>query len=75
MATSAVLKIILGQAYGNPSDVDDEVVEVILTPGPSSSAVEVFLDFISYSSGPLPEDILPLFDPTRCPVAHSVGRK
>lgn len=66
MATPAVLKNILGQTYDNPSDVDDDVVEVILTPGLSPGAVDVFLDFISYSSGPLPEDILPLLDPIRC---------
>lgn len=35
---------------------------VVLQPG----AAEVFLDFISYSGGPLPEELLPL---TTCPVS------
>lgn len=37
----------------------DELVDCILTPGLQPGACEVFLDFISYSGGPLPEDLIP----------------
>ena len=59
------IKNILGQAYGNPSDVTDEIVDVILSPGLTPGAADVFLDFISYSGGPLPEELLPQM---KCPV-------
>jgi pimeloyl-ACP methyl ester carboxylesterase len=51
------LKNILGQAYAG--EVSDETVNLILEPGLQPGAAAVFLDFISYSSGPLPEDLLP----------------
>jgi len=40
--------------------VTDELVEAILRPGLEPGAVDVFLEFICYSGGPLPEDLLPL---------------
>lgn len=46
------------QAYGDKSTVTDELVECILKPGLTAGAVDVFLDFISYSGGPLPEELL-----------------
>ncbi|CAM9602744.1 unnamed protein product [Ascophyllum nodosum] len=49
---------ILKQCYGDPDQVTDELVDCILTPGLEPGAVKVFLDFISYSGGPLPEDLL-----------------
>lgn len=45
----------LRQCYGDPAAVTDELVDAILTPGLQPGAVDVFLDFISYSEGPLPE--------------------
>ena len=51
------LKNILKQAYAG--DVTDETVNLILQPGLETGAAEIFLDFISYSSGPLPEELLP----------------
>jgi len=57
VATPKSIKNILSQAYA--SDVDDETVDIILKPGLEEGAAEVFLDFISYSGGPLPEDLLP----------------
>lgn len=48
----------LRQCYGDAAAVDDELVDVILRPGLEPGAVHVFLDFISYSSGPLPEQLL-----------------
>lgn len=38
-------------------------------------APQVFLDFISYSGGPLPEDLLPLLDREKCPVLIAWGEK
>lgn len=49
---------ILKQCYGDPEQVTEELVQCILTPGLETGAVKVFLDFISYSGGPLPEDLL-----------------
>ncbi|CAG9464986.1 unnamed protein product [Pedinophyceae sp. YPF-701] len=49
---------ILRQAYHDPATVTDELVDCILKPGLQDGAVDVFLDFISYSGGPLPEDLL-----------------
>lgn len=37
----------------------DELVEAILLPGLEPGAVDVFLEFICYSDGPLPEELLP----------------
>ena len=33
-------------------------MDLILKPGLQPGAVDVFLDFISYSSGPLPEELM-----------------
>jgi pimeloyl-ACP methyl ester carboxylesterase len=52
------VRSVLRQCYGDPSAVTDELVDVILKPGLEPGAVNVFLDFISYSSGPLPEQLL-----------------
>ena len=68
VATPQTLKNILSQAYGNKEDVNDEIVDVILKPGLTPGAADVFLDFISYSSGPLPEDLFPQIDSTLCPI-------
>lgn len=38
----------------------DELVQIILQPGRDPGAADVFLDFISYSDGPLPEELLPM---------------
>jgi pimeloyl-ACP methyl ester carboxylesterase len=64
VAQREVLKNILKQAYAAKS-LDDEIVDIILKPGLEPGAAEVFLDFISYSSGPLVEELLPK---TTCPV-------
>lgn len=40
--------------------VTEELVQVILNPGLEPGAAEVFLEFICYSGGPLPEELLPL---------------
>ena len=52
------MKSILQQCYGDKSAVTDELVADILQPGLLPGAAAVFLDFLTYSSGPLPEDLL-----------------
>lgn len=42
--------------------VDDDLVSRILTPGLRPNAARVFLDFISYSAGPTPEELLAAVD-------------
>lgn len=37
----------------------EELVETILRPGLEPGAVDVFLEFVCYSGGPLPEELLP----------------
>jgi hypothetical protein len=59
VAKAATVKNILQQCYGDPNTVTDELVDVILKPGLTDGATKVFLDFISYSGGPLPEKLLP----------------
>lgn len=58
---------ILRQCYGDPAAVTDELVDVILKPGLQPGAVDVFLDFISYSGGPTPEELM-----ADCPVPISI---
>lgn len=59
LATPKTVKKILLQAYRRSSAVTNELVEIILSPSRDKGAVEVFVAFISYSQGPLPEDLLP----------------
>ncbi|MEO0352898.1 MAG: alpha/beta fold hydrolase [Cyanobacteria bacterium P01_A01_bin.15] len=65
LATPKTLKNILRQAYGRKEQVTDELIELLLAPACDPAAVDVFVAFISYSQGPLPEDLLPQL---RCPV-------
>ena len=62
VAKARTVKNILCEAYGDSAQVTDELVEAILSPGLREGAAEVFLDFISYSGGPLPEELLPRCD-------------
>ena len=64
---------ILKEAYGDPSAVDDELVDAILKPGLEPGATQVFLDFISMSGGPLPETLLSRLEGT--PVSILWGEK
>ena len=70
-ATPAFL---VSQAYGDSSQVSDELVECILRPGKTEGATDVFLDFISYSGGPLPEEQLKIISmESKTPVAIGWG--
>ncbi|KAG2276418.1 hypothetical protein Bca52824_058973 [Brassica carinata] len=48
------------------------ITEAIIQPGLEPGAVDVFLEFICYYGGPLPEDLLPQF---KCPVLVAWGEK
>ncbi|PNW75838.1 hypothetical protein CHLRE_12g558550v5 [Chlamydomonas reinhardtii] len=58
VATERTVGNILRQAYGRKEAVTPELVQAILAPGLRPGAVDVFLDFISYSGGPLPEELM-----------------
>ena len=65
IAEPRALANVLKEAYADKAAVDDDLVDRILQPGLQPGAAEVFLDFISYSTGPLPEDLLPKVDKER----------
>ncbi|CAI5478389.1 unnamed protein product, partial [Closterium sp. Yama58-4] len=71
VATPRAVRNVLRQCYGDPATVTDELVDLILKPGLQPGAVDVFLDFICYSGGPLPEDLLPK---VQCPVLFGWGQ-
>mgnify|MGYP002776989660 CR=1 FL=1 len=56
---NTVRKILL-QAYKNPEAVTDELIDLLMEPAVNPGAVDVFVAFTRYSSGPLPEDLLPI---------------
>ncbi|XP_019180000.1 PREDICTED: uncharacterized protein LOC109175200 [Ipomoea nil] len=72
VATPKSVRSILCQCYHDTSQVTDELVEAILRPGLEPGAVDVFLEFICYSGGPLPEELLPR---VKCPVLVAWGDK
>lgn len=59
LAKPKAVKRILRQAYGRKEAVTDELVSLLLAPAFDEGAVDVFLAFIRYSQGPIPEDLLP----------------
>ncbi|XP_014521698.1 pheophytinase, chloroplastic [Vigna radiata var. radiata] len=72
VATKESVRNILCQCYHDTSKVTDELVQIILGPGLEPGAAEVFLEFICYSGGPLPEELLPQ---VKCPVLIAWGDK
>jgi len=54
-----VVRKILSQAYVRKEAITDELVDILVKPAQNPNAVDVFVAFISYSQGPLPEDLLP----------------
>ncbi|KAJ8760019.1 hypothetical protein K2173_010875 [Erythroxylum novogranatense] len=72
VASSESVKKILCQCYHDNSQVTDELVQKILLPGLEPGASDVFLEFICYSGGPLPEELLPQ---VKCPVLIAWGDK
>ncbi|WP_353931280.1 alpha/beta fold hydrolase [Okeanomitos corallinicola TIOX110] len=65
LAKPNTVKKILLQAYANGETVTDELIEILMKPASDPGAAAVFLAFTAYSSGPLPEDLLPILS---CPV-------
>lgn len=59
LAKPKTVRKILLQAYANAEVVTDELVDILTAPATDPGAVAVFLAFTSYSTGPLPEDLLP----------------
>ncbi|XP_021816692.1 uncharacterized protein LOC110759001 isoform X2 [Prunus avium] len=72
VATPESVRNILCQCYHDTSQVTEELVQKILLPGLEPGAVDVFLEFICYSGGPLPEELLPQ---VKCPVLIGWGEK
>ncbi|GAB2226686.1 hypothetical protein Drorol1_Dr00022505 [Drosera rotundifolia] len=72
VATPQTVRDILCQCYHDMSQVTDELVQIILLPGLQPGADDVFLEFICYSDGPLPEELLPQ---VKCPVLIGWGDK
>nr|CAD1818477.1 unnamed protein product [Ananas comosus var. bracteatus] len=72
IATPESVRSILCQCYHDTSAVTDELVQIILQPGLAPGAADVFLEFICYSEGPLPEELLPK---VKCPVFVAWGDK
>ncbi|MBN3958997.1 alpha/beta fold hydrolase [Nostoc sp. NMS8] len=64
LAKPKTVRKILLQAYANTEMVTDELVDILTSPASDPGAGAVFLAFTSYSTGPLPEDLLPLL---QCP--------
>jgi len=60
LAKPTTVRNILLQAYKRDDAVTDELVNIILEPAKDEGAVDVFVAFIRYSQGPLPEDLLPI---------------
>ncbi|KAG0501438.1 hypothetical protein HPP92_001510 [Vanilla planifolia] len=72
VATKEAVKSILSQCYHDKTAVTNELVQIILQPGLDPGAADVFLEFICYSEGPLPEELLPRM---KCPVLVAWGDK
>lgn len=53
------LRKVLYMAYGRTEAVDDSLVQALSQPARTPGALEVFLAFIMYDEGPIPEDFLP----------------
>ncbi|OCQ99401.1 alpha/beta hydrolase [Oscillatoriales cyanobacterium USR001] len=65
LAKPETVRKILLQAYQRSEAVTDELIDMIMKPARDRGAVDVFVAFTSYSSGPLPEELLPRLS---CPV-------
>jgi pimeloyl-ACP methyl ester carboxylesterase len=71
IAQPKTVRSILLKAYINSEAVTDELVDILMAPVSDPGAVAVFLAFTAYSTGPLPEDLLPLLP---CPAIILWGK-
>lgn len=53
------LRRVLNNAYSVSSAVDDDLIRILREPAKTEGALDVFLSFITYDTGPIPEDFLP----------------
>lgn len=58
LAVAPTVKTILREPYHDAAQVTDELVEVLLRPLLTEGAADVVFDTLSYSAGPLPEQLL-----------------
>ncbi|MDG2991208.1 alpha/beta fold hydrolase [Candidatus Synechococcus calcipolaris G9] len=58
LAKPKAIRKILCQAYASADAVSDELIDIIYQPARDPGAADVFIAFITYSDGPLPEDLL-----------------
>ena len=65
LARPNVIRGILLEAYGRKEAVTTELLDLLLRPAQDPGAADVFLAFVRYSQGPLPEILLPQVS---CPV-------
>lgn len=65
LARPQTLEKILRQAYARSEAVTPDLVQLLLQPAQDPGAADVFLAFVRYSQGPLPEELLPQ---VTCPV-------
>lgn len=70
IAKPEVIRNILRQAYKRQEAITDELVDLIYQPSQDQGAVDVFVAFTGYSSGPIPEDLLPILP---CPITFFWG--
>lgn len=54
------LRRVLAEAYEVKEAVDEELVNILGKPANTEGALDVFLAFIMYDDGPIPEDFLPV---------------
>lgn len=60
IATPKQLRNVLCEAYAVTDCIDDQLIDILGTPAYTPGALDVFLAFIMYDTGPIPEDFLPL---------------
>ena len=73
LANPTAVKQILKEPYHDPANVDDALVDALLTPLKLPGARAVVFDALSYSAGPLPEQLLQHPNLTTVPVWISLG--
>jgi len=60
LAEPRTLRRVLKLAYHKEESIDENLVRALRAPALLPNALDVFLAFITYDTGPLPEDFLPL---------------
>ena len=77
LAKPDVVEKILREPYHVHSAIDDDLVDVLLTPLLTRGAADVVFDTLSYSAGPLPEQLLsdPAYPALKVPVWVCYGQK